>query len=127
MMQARYWLDDFSQYDFELMKNTLAKTRRLQALLHLTYGQLLIAKKRQGAFEYLDYGLRLADGLVNSNDYFEMYNRHVSLRSLKFSRQGSLGCNLQELLNEAAVIDKITQRPGTEIMFQPSRFDTLMS
>lgn len=127
MMQARYWLDDFSQYNFELMKNTLAKPRRLQALLYLTYGQLLIAGKRQAAFEYLDHGLRLADGLVNPSGYFEMYNRHVSLRSLKLSPQGSVGRNLQELLNEAAVIDKITQRSGTEIMFQPSRFDTLMS
>ena len=126
-MCSRYWLGEFSQFDFDLLAQSLGGSRHLQALLFLTYGQLLMARKRQGAFAYLDHGLRLADGILKAQVYFEVYNRHEALRSLKLSEKGSDGLSLKALLTEAAVIDKISQKSGTEMMFQPSRFDTLIN
>lgn len=126
LMCARYWLGEFLTFDFELLLQEWAAPRRWQALLHLVYGQLLVARKIDGAFAYLDRGLRLADGLVKPAAYFEIYNRHTALRSLRLTRDGVAGMGLTQLMNEAGVIDKITQRSGTEMTFRASRYDTLM-
>ena len=127
LMCARYWLYDFTAFDFGLLSHSLNSTRRLQALLHLVYGQLLIARKQVDAFKYLDKGLRLADGIIKAKDYFIVFNRHEALRSLRLTSKPGNGLELEQLLNEAAVIDKISQRPEASMTFQPSRFDTLIN
>ena len=127
LMRARFWLAEFGEYDFTLLSQGQSQSRRLQGLMHLAYGQLLIARKLDGAFRYLDRGLRLADGIIRPQEYFNVYNRHESLRTLRLSDKPSIGLELQQLLNEAGVIDKITQAPGATMTFQPARFDTLIN
>ncbi len=126
LMCARYWLGEFDHYDFELMSRTMGSTRRLQALLYLTYGQLLISCKSQEAFGYLDRGQRLADGIVKPEDYFIIFNRHHDLRSLKLSGNACNGLSLQSLLTEAAVIDKFNPGREVEMIFRPAEIDTLL-
>lgn len=127
LMCARFWLDDFESHDFELLSHSLNQPRRIQALLWLVYGQLLIATKQSSAFEYLETGLKLADGLMRPQDYFAVYNRHQALRSLRLSPHRTTGHTLEVLLKEAAVIDKLTFKGATEVTFKPSRFDTLIN
>jgi hypothetical protein len=127
LMCARFWLEDFHQHDFELLGHSLTQPRRVRALLWLVYGQLLIATKQSSAFGYLETGLKLADGLMKPQDYFEVYNRHQALRSLRLSPQRAAGQTLESLLTEAAVIDKLTLKGAAEMTFRPSRFDTLIN
>ena len=110
MMQtiADWWLDS---------TDTLCTTRgihyanskRKMALYHLIVGQLLMSCKIQAALDYLDMGLRYADGLINSDDYFTLYNRHEELRYLSLSASRQKPYDLSELLNESRVIRKLTQ------------------
>lgn len=127
LMCARYWVVGFGDFDFELLSQSLSNSRRLQALLHMAYGQLLIARKSVGAFKYLDKGLRLADGIIRAQEYFRLYNRHEALRSLRLTDKPVAGLELQQLLNEAGVIEKMTQSPGAAMTFEPARFDTLIN
>lgn len=126
-MCARYWRDDFSRYDYELLEKQVGGSRRMHALLALCFGQLLMSRKRKGAFFYLDRGLRLADPLLRTEDYFTLYNRHQQLRALSLTEQGAAGSTLQALLNEAAVIEQLKSKPLAGRVFNPHPQDTLMS
>lgn len=86
-----------------------ANTKRKLALYHLIIGQLLISCKMQNAMDYLDMGLRHADGLINASDYFTLYNRHEELRYLALSSTRQQAYDLPVLLNESRVIRKLTQ------------------
>lgn len=116
MMQtiADWWLNN---------ANTLCLTRgihyatskRKLACYHLIVGQLLMSCKMQMAFDYLDMGLRHADGLINATDYFTLYNRHEELRFLPLFTTRQRPHDLAELLNESRVIRKLAPRSGYSI------------
>jgi len=86
-----------------------ADTKRKMALYHLMVGQLLMSSKMNMALDYLDMGLRYADGLIRGSDYFTLYNRHEELRYLSLSDKRQKPYDLPELLNESRVIRKLTQ------------------
>lgn len=85
-----------------------ANSRRKLALYHLVAGQLLLSCKLEPAMDYLDMGLRHADGLINSENYFSLYNRHEELRFLKLSATRQKPRSLLELLNESRVMRKLS-------------------
>jgi len=86
-----------------------ADSKRKMALYHLIVGQLLMSCKLNMAMDYLDMGLRYADGLITASDYFTLYNRHTELRYLSLSDKRQRSFDLPELLNESRVIRKLTQ------------------
>ncbi len=108
MMQmiADWWLDEGNS-QFPTRGMHYADTRRKLALYHLIAGQLLMSCKLQSAMDYLDMGLRHADGLISSDSYFTVYNRHEELRFLKLSSTRQNPRNLVELLNESRVMRKL--------------------
>lgn len=103
-----WWLDsDNTMYPSRGIH--YADTKRKMALYHLIIGQLLMSCKMNTALDYLDMGLRYADGLIRANDYFTLYNRHEELRYLTLSDKRQQPHNLSALLNESRVIRKLTQ------------------
>lgn len=86
-----------------------ATSQRKMALYHLIVGQLLMSCKMKSALDYLDMGLRYADGLISASDYFTVYNRHEELRYLAVSDKRQKAHDLPKLLNESRVIRKLTQ------------------
>jgi len=105
---ASWWLDPQAGHDLERVY-IYATTRRQRALCHLVTGQLLMSRKMTGAMTHLNKGLKFADGLVKSDDYFEMYNRHATLRHLLLSDTGQPAQGLEVLLNEARVIQRLNK------------------
>ena len=103
---ASWWLEPALEHDLERLF-IYASSRRQQALSHLVTGQLLMSRKMTGATAYLDMGLKLADGLIKPDDYFELYNRHETLRHLILSNSGQTAQGLEVLLNEARVIQQL--------------------
>ncbi len=85
-----------------------ASSKRKLALYHLIVGQLLISCKLQPAMDYLDMGLRHADGLIKPGEYFTLYNRHEELRYLTLTTSRQQGYDLPALLNESRVIRRLT-------------------
>ena len=114
---AGWWLEPETAHVLERIF-VYATTRRQRALCHLLAGQLLMSRKMKGALEHLDKGLRLADGLVRASDYFEIYNRHDTLRQLVLSEAGQPAHGLEEILNEARVIQRLSQH-GPHGRFRP--------
>lgn len=86
-----------------------ANSKRKMALYHLIVGQLLMSCKINTALDYLDKGLRYADGLICASDYFTVYNRHEELRYLTVSDERQKAHDLSALLNESRVIRKLMQ------------------
>lgn len=108
-MIADWWLDE-SQIKFPDRGIHYANTKRKQALYHLVAGQLLMSCKLQSAMDYLDMGLRQADGVISSENYFTLYNRHEELRFLKLSHERQMPRSLLELLNESRVMRKLAPK-----------------
>ncbi|MDH5445644.1 MAG: hypothetical protein OEY52_08815 [Gammaproteobacteria bacterium] len=113
MMQmiADWWLDE-SCTSFPNRGMHYATSRRKQALYHLIAGQLLMSCKMQSAMDYLDIGLRYADGIISSDNYFILYNRHEELRFLHLATERQKPYRLTELLNESRVMRKLDPRSG---------------
>lgn len=108
-MVADWWLDDASYLPTNRGLH-YSDSRRKLALYHLIAGQLLISCKLQPAMDYLDMGLRHADGLIGSESYFALYNRHEELRFLKLSAVRQAPHILSELLNESRVMRKLAPK-----------------
>jgi hypothetical protein len=110
-MIVRYWLG----YDIAAAyQNTLAPLRRRhdRALLKLCYGQLLMARKVETAWQHLDSGFELAANILQAEEYFLVLKRHQLLHALALSATPSSPMRLDELLNEAEVIQRITGARG---------------
>jgi hypothetical protein len=105
-IQARYWAGRDISGDID---NLLASvnTAPEQAYLHLYYGQLLMSCKLTGAMQSLDLGFNLAATSFVKADYLIVMRRHQALRSLVLSAQASPPMTLNELLQEAAVINQL--------------------
>jgi len=102
----RYW----HGYDVDAAyENMLAllRGRRERAMLELCYGQLLIARKTDRAWQHLDSGFELAAHILHPEDYFLVLKRHELLRALVLSACPSKPMRLDELLSEARVIRRL--------------------
>lgn len=108
-MIADWWLGE-SQNIFPVRGMFYANTKRKMALYHLIAGQLLMSCKLEPAMDYLDMGFRHADGLISSENYFTLYNRHEELRFLKLSNSRHKPHSLIELLNESRVMRKLSPK-----------------
>jgi hypothetical protein len=78
-----------------------------KALLELVYGQLLMSRRQATAITHLDTGFRLAADILEPAVYFEVMRRHNLLRSLRASTQPTLPQDLDVLLNEAKIVQRI--------------------
>jgi hypothetical protein len=107
---VRYW----HGYDIDAAyQNMLAllSERRERSMLELCYGQLLIARKTDMAWQHLDSGFELAAHIFHPEDYFLVLKRHELLRALVLSARPSKPRRLDELLTEARVIQRL-KGPG---------------
>ena len=103
---VRYWLGDNVNVDYQNMRVLLGE-RRECAMLQLCYGQLLIARKIDMAWQHLDCGFQLAAHILHPEDYFLVLRRHELLRALVLSTRPSTPMRLDELLTEAGVIQRL--------------------
>jgi hypothetical protein len=103
---ARYW----HGYDIDAAHHNmlaLLRGRRERAMLELCYGQLLMARKIDRAWQHLDSGFELAAHIFHPEDYFLVLKRHELLRALVLSARPSKPMRLDELLTEARVIQRL--------------------
>jgi len=103
---VRYW----HGYNIEATYHNmlaLLRGRRERAMLELCYGQLLIARKTDRAWQHLDNGFELAAHILLPEDYFHVLKRHELLRALVLSARPSKPMRLDELLTEARVIQRL--------------------
>ena len=108
---VRYW----HGYDIDAAyQNMLAllRARRERAMLELCYGQLLIARKNNMAWQYLDSGFEQAAHILHPQDYFLVLKRHELLRALVLSARPSKPMRLDELLTEARIIQRLKGTAG---------------
>jgi hypothetical protein len=103
---VRYWYGDNVDVAYKNMLALLGG-RRQRAMLELCYGQLLIARKTNMAWQHLDCGFRLAAHIFHPEDYFMILKRHERLRALVLSARPSTPMRLEELLTEASVIQRL--------------------
>lgn len=78
-----------------------------KARLELCYGQLLLARKQDSAWQHLDAGFALAAHLFEPDEYFEVLKRHDTLKQLLLSPVGTEAAGLDALLKEASVIRRL--------------------
>jgi hypothetical protein len=105
---CRYWLDSNAELEYRQLAS-LAMEEAEQALLELVYGQLLISRKLQAAHRHLERGFSLAAQRLDSADYFALVRRHERLGWLHLTQIPARPVPLQPLLNEAAVIARLTE------------------
>lgn len=103
---VRYWLGDNVDVAHRNMLATPGE-RRERAMLELCYGQLLIARKTETAWQHLDNGFQHAAHILQPEDYFIVLRRHELLRALVLSPRPSKPMQLDELLTEASVIRRL--------------------
>ncbi|WP_455234938.1 hypothetical protein [Thiogranum longum] len=109
-MIARYWCDQ----DVEMHYGNLAATVELdrdRAQLELCYGHLLIARKLNPAWRYLDAGFAVAAHLLGPEEYFVVLKRHECLLHLPLYETPAAAAGLDSLLKEAGVIRRL-RGPG---------------
>jgi hypothetical protein len=90
-------------------KNLLAllPEGRERAMLELSVGQLLMARRLANSWEHLDQGFALAAHLLEPEDYFIVLKRHALLRQLPLGSRPAAGVPLSQLLDEAQVIARL--------------------
>ena len=96
-----------------------------RSMLELCYGQLLIARKREPAWQHLERGFALAAHLLEPEDYFLVLKRHELLRRLVLTGRPSRPMKLHELLTEARVIDRLRGRGTHSKPGGPRHQDTI--
>lgn len=108
---ARYWADQGAEMDYCNLVATV-DTERDKAQLEFCYGQLLLARKLETAWEHLDAGFATAANLFLAEEYFMVLNRHKRLRFLVLSPGAASAADLDELLKEADVIRQLQGNPS---------------
>ena len=121
---ARYWIGQDVDAGHKILLAVLNETRE-RAMLELCYGQLLIARKRETAWQHLERGFGLAAHLLEPEDYFLVLKRHELLRCLALSALPSRPMGLHELLTEARVIGRLRGRGTRSVPAGPRHQDTL--
>ncbi|HFD81236.1 MAG TPA: hypothetical protein ENK05_12715 [Gammaproteobacteria bacterium] len=103
---AGYWADQQVEPGFANLAATLAQAEQ-RALPLLCYGQLLLARRRRAAWEWLQPGFELAAPSLEPQDYFRLLRRHECLRALPLGDQAMEPASLHSLLREARVIRRL--------------------
>jgi hypothetical protein len=98
---------------------------RERAMLELCYGQLMIARRIEGAWTHLDRGFALAARLLEAEEYFAVLKRHELLRELALGPVPLEGLPLDTLCAEARVITRLRGGPRTPRPKQGRHRDTL--
>jgi hypothetical protein len=83
-----------------------------RALLELVCGQLLISGKLRRALPHLQAGFSLAAEYLEAADYFHLVRRHELLRYIALRETPAPARNLEALLAEAAVIERLRVGEG---------------
>lgn len=105
-MLVRYWDGQDIRMLYENLRATAGKGTD-KARLELCYGQLLLARKHDSAWQHLDAGFALATHLFEPDEYFEVLKRHDTLKQLLLSPVGTEAAGLDALLKEAGVIRRL--------------------
>lgn len=100
------WLDSEPEQTGEQLA-AAARTDHARGLALLVEGQLLCARKLQGAMDYLERGFHHAAGLLPPADYFALVRRHERLAFLPFSDRPAEPLPLPALLKEADVVARL--------------------
>lgn len=103
----------------------LAAGGRERALLELCYGQLLLSCRCDSAWRHLDRGFELAAHLLDAEEYFSVLKRHDLLRILPLSPVPVCARELETLLTEARVIQKLDDRRFRVEYFSSEHRDTV--
>jgi hypothetical protein len=107
-----YWLGRPVEANYQALVR-LYKKRREHALGALVYGQLLMSRKLSGALDHLQAGFELGRPYFTAAEYFTVYRRHRLLEHLPLQATASPPHDLQSLLNQAAVIQRLRNSLNT--------------
>ena len=107
-MIAGFWLGRVVAHDYRSLIATAPEAE--QAAVELLYGQLLMSCKRSGAMQHLERGFELATLALAPADYFVLLRRHALLRHLVLTPAGAMPQTLDDLLQEARIIQRL--QPG---------------
>ncbi len=120
----RFWAGNDIEANYRNLLALLNDQREL-ALLDLCYGQLLMSRKQQPAWQHLDKGFARAAHLLEPEDYFAVLKRHELLRELPLSQLPSAAATLEALLAEARVIARLRGAGGRPDRGSGKHSDTL--
>lgn len=121
---TRYWCGQDTEMTYLNLLATLDSVRD-RAQLQLCYGQLLIARKLEPAWIHLDAGFASAAHIFQPDDYFVVLKRHQVLRHLALSSVPARASALDELLQEAGVINRLRGGPGRNALAGSEHRDTV--
>jgi len=120
---AGFWLGRDVNHDYRSLMATLPETQR--ASVELVYGQLLMSCKRSSAMLHLERGFELVTAMLAPAAYFVLLRRHTLLSYLVLTPAGSPPQTLGDLLREARVIQRLSDRRGVLRGSYNSHDDTL--
>lgn len=125
LLMGGFWLNRRSPAEVDTLLAALTDSRQ-QALAQLVYGQLLASVRHPDAMARLDAGFALAAKLLSADEYFLVMKRHDALRILPSREPAAAAQDLQTLLTDAAVIQRLrgkqAPRPSTT---EGAHLDTL--
>lgn len=107
---AGYWWDRSWEMHYASLR-TNCRREQEHALLDLVAGQLLVSCKREPAHQLLQQAFDRAAVLLPPPDYFVVMKRHALLRQLPLTPSGVAAADLDTLLAEARVIERL-RGPG---------------
>lgn len=119
LLVLRWWAQEPADGLFETVRAAVAYQPERAALWALTFGQLHLACRLEGAWTHLDAGFRLASPLLAADDYFRVLRRHQLLRPLVLVPAPQPALNLAELLAVARVTARLTGRPRRRYSSDP--------
>jgi hypothetical protein len=122
VMIARFWLGKNIEHDMRSLCK-LYREPGQQALIYLIHGQLYMSRKLSGARDSLARGFHLATPYLGADEYFLLMKRHEMLNYLVLTVKGSAAQELDELLREASVIEKLSG--GKKGLKKPDHKDTI--
>jgi hypothetical protein len=120
----RFWAGSAIEVNYRNLLALLNNEREL-ALLDLCYGQLLMSRKQEPAWQHLDKGFTAAAHLFAPEDYFTVLRRHELLRQLPLSLLPSAAATLEALQDEARVIARLRGTGGRPAWWALTHHDTL--
>ena len=123
-MVAEFWLGEPVEEQYAALRHTFRGSAHGRALVELVYGQLLASRRLPGAHRHLAEGFRIAKPLLSAGDYFVVMKRHKLLQRLPLAAHPSPPVGLHELLNTAAVIDRLQQSVPTRLHYEFDPNDT---
>ena len=115
----RWWAQEPAEGLFETVRAAVAYEPGKAAQWALTFGQLHLACRLEGAWTHLDEGFRQASPLLAADDYFRVLRRHQLLRPLALGPAPQPGLSLAELLAVARVTARLTGRPRRRYSSDP--------